>query len=318
MKIPAIIFLALLVFQTTPTIAQEFELMKQKGNTYNYEIQVSGINRTFLVHLPKSYDSESSTPYPVVFMLHGGGGSGKKYYNISGWKELGDQEGIITVFPTAQVICFNDNRTGKPERGNYWLNSNKAAALCEGQNPHDDVAFMRLIADHLKNNFKVDAKRFYCTGFSNGMGFTLSRAIPELSDLFAAVGGAGSMMDKAIPTPHPLPTLMMIGEKDPKLIRHNNNQPFPTTVEGFEASTFLVSIVSQMTDILKLSPNFEAKERKRHMSFYFKETVDGGNQQLQFSILKGLEHCYPRGIPEHNNILAAEIFWNFFKQYQKD
>lgn len=316
-KSTALIF-GLLCLLSLPAIAQEVKLLKQRDNTYSFDLQVAGINRNFLVQVPKSYDAESGTLYPVVFMLHGGGGSGKKYYNISGWKELGDREGVITVFPTAQEICFIDRETGKQERGNYWLNSSKAAALCADQNPHDDVAFMRLIADHLKSDFKVDAKRFYCTGFSNGMGFTLSRVIPELPDLFAAVGGTGSMLPEAIPTPHPLPCWMMIGEYDPKLIRHNNNQPFPTTAEGFEKNEFLTGIVYQMLDVLQIKPDFEVRERKKHTTYHFGQTLDGGNQLFRFSILKGLEHSYPRGIEKHNDIVVADIFWDFFEQYQKD
>ncbi len=318
MKKPAILIFGLLLFWSMPAIAQEVQLLKKQDNTYNFGVQVEGVNRTFLVHVPKSYTEGSSTQYPVVFMLHGGGGSGKKYYNISGWKELGDREGVITVFPTAQIICYIDRETGKQDRGRYWLNSSKAAALCAGQNPHDDVAFMRLIADHLKSSFTVDTKRFYCTGFSNGMGFTLSRVIPELTDIFAAVGGTGSMLPEAIPTTNPLPCWMMIGERDPKLIRHNNNQPFPTTVEGFEENELLSDIVSQLLNVLQLEANFEAKERKKHTSFYFKETKDNGSQELRFSVLKGQKHTYPRGIEDHNNVVVADIFWDFFKQYQKD
>jgi polyhydroxybutyrate depolymerase len=281
-------------------------------------MQVEGVNRSFLVHFPSVYKTESDKTYPVVFMLHGGGGTGKKYYNISGWKELGEKEGFISVFPTAQEVCIIDRETGRPDKDRYWLNSSKAAALCEGQTPHDDVAFMRLIVEYLQAEFKVNPKRFYFTGFSNGMGFTLSRTVPELSDLFAAVGGAGSMLSEAISTPHPLPCLMMIGERDPKLIRHNGNQPFPTTIEGFEQNEFLVGIVGQMLQVLQLSFEFEAAEKKKHTSFFFTKTLDGGNQQLQFAILKGLAHVYPRGIAEHNNIMAAEVLWDFFKQYEKE
>ena len=80
--------------------AQQVQLLNQKGGTLEFGMNFADLKRQFIVHLPPAYQSQPNQSFPVVFMLHGGGGSGRKYYNISGWKELGDQEGIITVFPT--------------------------------------------------------------------------------------------------------------------------------------------------------------------------------------------------------------------------
>lgn len=39
-------------------------------------------------------------------MLHGTSGDGLKFYNISGWKELVEEENFITVFPSALSWCL--------------------------------------------------------------------------------------------------------------------------------------------------------------------------------------------------------------------
>jgi polyhydroxybutyrate depolymerase len=38
-------------------------------------VSVDGLDRTYLVHVPKSYDAGS--PHPVVLVLHGGGSNAK-------------------------------------------------------------------------------------------------------------------------------------------------------------------------------------------------------------------------------------------------
>ncbi|HKK75418.1 MAG TPA: PHB depolymerase family esterase [Saprospiraceae bacterium] len=294
---------------------QTAQLINQRGGTHNYQMEVDGLLRQFLVHFPANYDPSGDQLFPVVFMLHGGGGSGKKYYNISGWKELGEQEGIVTVFPTAYEVCFVD-RMGQTKKGNYWLTTDKSEQLCSGQKDHSDANFLRAIADYLKANHQTDTRRFYCTGFSNGMGTTMTRVIPQLSDVFAAVGGTGSMTLDELSTPNPMPCLMMVSSHDPKLIQHNGGQPFPTTVEGIEQNELLTQVMANMCQLLQLELSYEAAEKKKHTSFVFEKPLNGGNQKLQFTILKGLKHVYPRGIPEHNNIEAAKIFWDFFQEYQ--
>lgn len=60
---------------------------EQPGTTgkQHFTIVTDGINREYYVHVPARYDAKN--PTPAVFMLHGSGGNGEKFYNISGWKE---------------------------------------------------------------------------------------------------------------------------------------------------------------------------------------------------------------------------------------
>ena len=56
----------------------------------HFAVNVDGDIREYYVHIPTGYDG--STRFPVVFMLHGSGGNGLKFYNISGWVEEGEKE----------------------------------------------------------------------------------------------------------------------------------------------------------------------------------------------------------------------------------
>lgn len=79
---------------------------------HHYAISVDDDNREYYVHIPKGYNG--STDLPVVFMLHGSGGEGLKFYNISGWVKEGDSENIITVFPSSwKYDCVLDDGVKK-------------------------------------------------------------------------------------------------------------------------------------------------------------------------------------------------------------
>ena len=58
---------------------------------------VRKMTRTFIVHVPPGFDGKSKVP--VVFMLHGAGGSGEGAIPETGWDVKSDREGFIAVFP---------------------------------------------------------------------------------------------------------------------------------------------------------------------------------------------------------------------------
>ena len=125
--------------------------------------------RMFLVATPSSYNPNKPTGYPVVIMFHGGGGNAQKMYNISKWKELGEREGVITVFPQALNQCVM--KDGAPSTKNYWMSANKMAKPCPGKPQVDDINFIDVMVQYLKKNYNTNPKKFYASGFSNGCGF---------------------------------------------------------------------------------------------------------------------------------------------------
>lgn len=57
--------------------------------------------------MPAGYSHDHETP--VVFMFHGTDQNGEQFYNISGWKEVGDAQNILTVFPSALSYCVKED-----------------------------------------------------------------------------------------------------------------------------------------------------------------------------------------------------------------
>jgi polyhydroxybutyrate depolymerase len=72
-----------------------------------FTLTIGGDVREYFVHVPELYNEGNATP--VVFMLHGTSGDGDRFYNISGWKEVGEAENILTVFPSSWQYCIIDD-----------------------------------------------------------------------------------------------------------------------------------------------------------------------------------------------------------------
>lgn len=71
-----------------------FQVYSQRR--FDVQFPVDGRMRESIIVIPSSAPPPGG--YPIVFMLHGTNQDGEYFYDISGWKELGEQENFITVF----------------------------------------------------------------------------------------------------------------------------------------------------------------------------------------------------------------------------
>ncbi|MGB3083099.1 MAG: alpha/beta hydrolase-fold protein, partial [Saprospiraceae bacterium] len=134
--------------------------------------------------------------YPVVFMLHGTSGDGEKFYNISGWKELGQAENFITVFPSSLSWCFVED--GIEKHNTRWVNGNVTENPCAGppQDYIDDIKFLKLLAGRISDTFPVNKTQIFACGFSNGSAMIHKMAV-DAGDVFAAVAGTSAFLSPA-------------------------------------------------------------------------------------------------------------------------
>ncbi|KII85665.1 carbohydrate esterase family 1 protein [Plicaturopsis crispa FD-325 SS-3] len=119
-------------------------------------------NRSFLVHLPSSYDS--SVAAPVVLSFHGYNGSDSDQELISGFSDDAlkiNNTGIIAVYPLAAY--------GPGKSGNQAITAWQGAPYAPPG--VDDVAFTENIISELQSNLCVDPNRIYAAGKSEGGGF---------------------------------------------------------------------------------------------------------------------------------------------------
>lgn len=307
------ILLALIFALFTQNLQSQTAKQVWQTGRNDVKIEVENEQRHFIVSIPQSYTGK--TAFPVVFMFHGTSGTGEKFYNISGWKEKGEQEGIITVFPTALKYCYIDE--GKQKNKTKWNDGRLPTYVCAGVTPKDDVLFVREILRQLRTHLNIDNSRIYASGFSNGAGF-VSRLAVELSDeLAAVVAVAGGLQQEVTTTPQALiPIWVMTGHQDPGVIEKNGGQPLPHQPADLMQNPLFLNFISSFLTKFELSDQYTSVNKKSFVRLNFEDNLNPSNDNLLiFTIVRGLAHNYPNG--RNHPLKGVNVFWEFFQKYAK-
>lgn len=168
------------------------------GGDFTKTVTVAGVVRTYLLHVPAAY--RSAEPSPVVLLLHGGGGRAAGIErSTGGFSALADRHGFIAVYPDS--------------RGGHWDDGRETITAHT-----DDVAFIAALLDALAADYRVDARRVYAAGISNG-GMMAMRLACELSGRFAAIATVGANLPAALAAScrpiRAVPVVMFSGTADP-------------------------------------------------------------------------------------------------------
>lgn len=165
-------------------------------------ISVDGAEREYLSYAPPSAKEK---PTPVVFVFHGHGGS---MHNAA------RSFAIHRHWPEAIAIYMQ----GVPTAGRLTDPEGRKAGW--QSRPDDfggrDLNFFDAVLEQLKTDYRVDGKRIYCTGHSNGGGFTyLLWAVRN--DVFAAVAPSSAASARSAAKRarlKPKPAMHIAGEAD--------------------------------------------------------------------------------------------------------
>ena len=162
--------------------------------------KVGGLDREALVYLPAT---KSQTAAPVVFGFHGHGGNARNAAHSFRIHQLWPEAIAVYMQGVPTVGALTDpqgKRTG-------WEHSPE-------QYKGRDLKFFDAVLAGLRAKHKVDIRRIYATGHSNGGGFTYL-LWAHRPDVFAAIApsAAGS---RALRTakPKPIPVMHVAGQKD--------------------------------------------------------------------------------------------------------
>ena len=193
-----ILFIAALLFVVAKSFSQQ---------DIDKTITVDNRERQYLIHLPPTFDV--SQKLPVIFALHGGGGTYKNTIKFYGLNNLADANGFIIVYPNAV--------------NKAWAMPGITSRRKKLDTTVDDVHFISVLIDSLIANYKADGKRIFCTGISRGGMFSLYLAY-KLSGRIAGIapvcGGISQTVAADYSFSHPIPALLINGTADP-LVSYN-------------------------------------------------------------------------------------------------
>ena len=265
-------------------------------------------SRTYIVHVPKDYDPKK--PAPVVLALHGAAMNGSMMVWFSGLNKTSDKAGFIVVYPSG---------TGT---GPFltWNAGGFKGKMAEGR--ADDVAFIGKLLDDLGTVVKVDEKRVYACGMSNG-GMMCYRLAAELSDRIAAVAPvAGTIaIDESKPK-RPVPVIQFHGSKD-------NMVPFEMAKGNPPAFMKLKGVDDSIQTWVKLNdcdekPKTERLSKDGDDMKVTRKTYGGGKDgaEVVLVVIEEGGHTWPGQQPpvsfigrSTKNISANDLMWEFFQKH---
>lgn len=270
---------------------------------FSSSIQVDGLTRTYTVNLPPNYYESSG--FSLVLALHGGGGSGTQFESTNKLTEKANTAGFIVVYPdgTGTINTWNADR-------------------CCGtamNNKVDDVKFISNLIDKLTATYKINAKKVYATGHSNG-GMLSYRLACELSNKIAAIAPNGCTMVMSTPcnAARPVPILHMHSKLD-------QHVPY---LGGYGNGVTGISTPSLDSVFTVWSTRNTCTNPKQVVFSNDKYTVTKwlsctSNASIHYYLTNDGGHGWPGGLPGGPNsdtpstaINANDLLWEFFQQYQ--
>lgn len=278
------------------------------------KIKVDGHTWTYHMHVPPQASSGGA---PLVVVFHGAGGNGRDYLTKNGWVALSDKEGFVVAAP--------DGLPALPRLpANFRMNPRLwNSGQLNAQSPRakiNDMAFVKALLEDVAHRTAIDKNRIYATGHSNGAGMTFKIGA-ELSSLFAGIATVMGLntSEGAQPT-KALPTLMLIGTRDPLNPIEGGERQLPWGKSTAPPISQGIKAWSQSMDCP--TPAVNERDDDQVSVESFKQCRNGAIYTIWY--LKGQGHAWPggqdSGLPESvmgpniTRVNATALIWQFFSK----
>ncbi len=241
--------------------------MAQQNGPKVLEWTINGVARKALVYIPTT---ASQKPMSVIFAFHGHGGTMGNMYNTRRFDKL---------WPEAIFICPQGLKTP----GALTDPEGKATGWAmDADDSNKDLQFFDAMLKTLKSEYKINTKKIYATGHSNGGGFTYLLWATR-ADEFAAFAPTASTAGR-----------LLIGKLKPKPAFHLVGETDPLVKPLWQKLTYIA--------VMNLNKCSEKGEKLDEFSTLYSSKI--GNPFVLFSHPGG--HQYPAG--------ANEAIIKFFKE----
>jgi polyhydroxybutyrate depolymerase len=272
----------------------------QAGGESTIMVPSDGAMRDALLYVPKGYDP--SFPTPLILNFHPLLGTPEIERNLSGMNTLADRVGALVVYPRGINLAWN------------------AGTCCTlDLKPRDDVGYVRSLLDVLGSNYRIDRRRIYATGMSNGSAFSFRLAC-ELADLIAAFA--------------PVAAPMMMSSLDSDKHPENCRPSRPTSIQFFVGTEdIMMRLFHPPYEWARHDMDAWAqRERCARTPVFVEQKGDArferypgcdGAADLQIVSIEGGGHTWPGGNPTldfflgktSRDINANDVMWTFFQAH---
>lgn len=283
---------------------------------FNFTVPVNGVDRDFIVDLPLDYDC--TIDYPVVVAIHGKGQLNERAWDVWGWKEKGESEQFITVYPQSMTYTFGPTQEliTRWDDGQLSDPGNPLDLNPANQTIEDDVAFIRAMVAYVKLSYSTDPNKFYVTGFSNGGGLTW-RLSMETGDIFKGFAPFAGLLNLTGVNPNVHRSVYFAGgDSDPFITNLNGGQPLDLDVT--DIITFFQPFHDIELDALELQDiSSVVNVNNDQVILEWTQPDDPTNTHFyKLLLLSDTEHVYPSELNSFRNPNlhhVADIYWAFFE-----
>jgi polyhydroxybutyrate depolymerase len=286
-------------------------MASQRAAAGNQEktIEVGGRTRSYVLHVPPQYDG--SVALPLVIVMHGGGGNAASGERMSGFSAKADREGFLVVYP---------NGNGRLRAHLLTWNSGNCCGYARKENV-DDAAFLRAMIAQIERELRVDPKRIYATGMSNG-GMMSYKLGCEMADKLAAIGPvAGALnVEKCAPS-QPVSVVAVHGMED-RHVRFEGGKP---KVQADRAPRVDKSVAYAM-EFWRKANGCTGAATKEKRGIVHEETYSGcrNGTEVKLYAIEGEGHTWPGGHAGRAQadrptraFSATDALWEFFLAHPK-
>ena len=256
------------------------------GKTTTRTITSGGNDRSYLVHIPASYDA--AKPAPVVLNFHGFGSNPEQQNAVSAFVPMSDREGFILVTPDGGI-------------GWRFMQSARDA----------NTAFVRDVVASVSADLCINPKRIFATGKSQG-GFMSSWLGCNTPEIVAAIAPVSGMYE---PTEGcgPIPIMEFHGTAD-SLIPFGGGRVlvlgnYPGAVAVMEKWARANRCVGT-PETVQLTPHVQRVTYQDCNAATVQFITDAGHTWPGTSIREG-----DKSPPA--DLAASELIWDFFKAHPK-
>jgi polyhydroxybutyrate depolymerase len=259
-------------------------------------------------------------PAPAVVFLHGTGGVAEWVESETHLAAFATTAGFLLAVPAglpphpSRPVGFLSN----PPR---WNDGSTTPADAHHSTTHD-VAFLDDVFADLVSNRGADPHRLYLAGFSNGAGMTFRYAAEGRVSLAAITAVAGHCWIDPVPRSRPVPTLYLIGNRDPLVPVQGGEVRIPWGNRVVRRPPVSHSLSKwALANHCEPAPVSRTSEHGLIVSEY---RSSHAHMDMQSVVIPGLGHHWPGGEgqlnprlggPKDSPISANEWMWRFFQRH---
>ena len=247
-----------------------------------------GAERRALITQPKIQarkKGQAAPLLPVIIFLHGAGGSAAQAMRQTNLAARAAAAGFLTVFPEGLGPA---EARGEGQTWNAWRCCGYARDARV-----DDVGFLSVLVNRLRQDYRADPERIHLAGFSNGAMLASRFALERPGVAASLVSVAGYLPCDAPAPTEALPVLIVHGDRD-QVARFAPTAAHPATGRFCEDHPARAQADFWVRS-LDLAPAPKVRETAAARVEESAPGKKGGRGFLRFVIVQGGGHAWPGG-----------------------